>query len=195
MEQTSTPDITQLLIAWGRGDREALDQLMPLIYDELHRLAHRYMQREQVGHTLQTSALVNEAYLKLTQERDMHWQNRAHFFAVASQLMRRILVDYARSRGAGKRGGDAKFIGLDEAVEVSENRMEEFLSLHEALDRLASFDARKSRVAELRFFSGLPVEEIAVILEVAPVTVMREWRLAKAWLHNQLTQPPADRAQ
>lgn len=186
MTDTSAEEITQLLKAWSEGDRAAFDRLMPLVYRELHRLAHRYMKHEHAGHTLQTSALVNEAYLKLVNEREMNWQSRTHFFAVASQLMRQILVDYARSRCALKRGEGKAAVDLDDVVEVSENRLEEFLALDEALGNLAKFDARKSRIAELRFFGGLSVEEIAKALEVSEVTVMREWRLAKAWLHNQL---------
>jgi RNA polymerase sigma factor (TIGR02999 family) len=186
MAEASAEEITRLLKAWSEGDRDAFDRLMPVVYDELHRLAHRHMKHEHAGHSLQTSALVNEAYLKLVNEREMHWQSRAHFFAVASQLMRQILVDYARSRCALKRGEGKVVVNLDDVVQVSENRLEEFLVLDEALSNLANFDARKSRIAELRFFGGLSVAEIAKALEVSEVTVMREWRLAKAWLHNQL---------
>lgn len=186
MAEASAEEITQLLKAWSEGDRVAFDRLMPLVYQELHRLAHRYMKREHAGHTLQTSALVNEAYLKLINEREMHWQSRAHFFAVASQMMRQILVDYARSRCAAKRGDGKAPVPLEDAIEVSEDRLEEFLSLDEALNNLARFDSRKSRIAELRFFSGLSVEEAAHAIGVSEVTVMREWRLAKAWLHDQL---------
>ncbi|HQR36051.1 MAG TPA: sigma-70 family RNA polymerase sigma factor [Blastocatellia bacterium] len=186
MAEASAEEITQLLKAWSEGDRVAFDRLMPLVYQELHRLAHRYMKREHAGHTLQTSALVNEAYLKLINEREMHWQSRAHFFAVASQMMRQILVDYARSRCAAKRGDGKAPVALEDAIEVSEDRLEEFLSLDEALNNLAKFDSRKSRIAELRFFGGLSVEEAAHAIGVSEVTVMREWRLAKAWLHDQL---------
>lgn len=190
MAEASVEEITQLLKAWSEGDRAAFDRLMPLVYQELHRLAHRYMKREHAGHTLQTSALVNEAYLKLVNEREMHWQSRGHFFAVASQLMRQILVDYARSRCALKRGEGKTAVDLDDVVQVSEDRLEEFLALDEALSNLAKFDMRKSRIAELRFFSGLSVEEVAHAIGVSEITVMREWRLAKAWLHDQLNNSP-----
>ncbi|MFN0122533.1 MAG: sigma-70 family RNA polymerase sigma factor [Blastocatellia bacterium] len=184
----SAEEISELLIAWGHGDRAALDQLMPLVYDELRRLAHRYLGRERIGHTLQTSALVNEVYLKLVNERAMQWQNRAHFFAVASHLMRIILVDYARSRNYAKRGGGARRVSFDEALAVSDERMTELIALDDALCALAALDERKSRVAELRFFGGLSVEETAEAVKVSPVTVMREWRLAKAWLHRELSR-------
>ncbi|MCI0389298.1 MAG: sigma-70 family RNA polymerase sigma factor [Acidobacteria bacterium] len=190
----SSEEISQLLVAWGNGDREALDQLMPLVYDELRRLAHRYLGRERAGHTLQTTALVNEAYLKLVNEREMRWQNRAHFFAVAAQLMRMILVDYARRRNYAKRGGGAQRVSFDEALAVSEERGAELIALDEALKTLAEIDERKSQVAELRFFGGLSVEETAEVLKVAPVTVMREWRLAKAWLHRELSRDESDDA-
>lgn len=179
-------EVTQLLADWSGGDREALDKLMPLVYDELRRLAHRYMEHERAGHTLQTTALVNEAYLKLINERGMRWQNRTHFFAVAAQLMRFILVDYARGHTRQKRGGGAEQVELDEALVVAEDRAEELLALDEALKRLAAFDERKSRIAELRFFAGLTVEETAEVLSVSIETVMRDWRLAKAWLQREL---------
>ncbi len=183
-----------MLVAWSNGDRTALDRLMPLVYDELRRLAHRYLGRERAGHTLQTTALVNEAYLKLVNEREMHWQNRAHFFAVAAQLMRMILVDYARSRNYAKRGGGAHRVSFDEALAVSDERAAELIALDDALKTLAALDERKSQVAELRFFGGLSVEESAEVLKVAPVTVMREWRLAKAWLHRELSKGESDDA-
>ena len=189
MKNHSAHEITALLDAWGNGDRTALDALMPLVYTELHQMAHRQMQREPAGHLLQTSALVNEAYLKLAGEKEMHWKNRAQFFAVASQIMRQILVDYARTRCAEKRGGGMALLPLDEILNVTEDGLEEFLILDEALHQLAAFDQRKSRVAELRFFGGLTVEEIATALSVSPITVMREWRLARAWLHDHLTVP------
>jgi RNA polymerase sigma factor (TIGR02999 family) len=182
----SVEEISDLLIAWGNGDRAALDQLMPLVYDELRRLAHHYLARERIGHTLQTSALVNEVYLKLVNERAMQWQNRAHFFAVAAQLMRTILVDYARRRNYAKRGGGAPRVSFDEALAVSNEQTAELIALDDALSALAALDARKSKVAERRFFGGLSVEETAEVLKVSPVTVMREWRLAKAWLHREL---------
>jgi RNA polymerase sigma factor (TIGR02999 family) len=180
---TSTPqEITTLLLAWGSGDRAALDQLMPLVHDELRRMAHRYLGRERAGHTLQSAALVNEAYLKLIGERQMDWQNRAHFFAVAAQVMRQILVDYARTRNRDRRGGGAQRVSLENALAVASEQSAELVALDDALHGLAAFDERKSRVAELRFFGGLSVEETAEVLQVSPVTVMREWRLAKAWL-------------
>src|ERR1700720_939150 len=174
-------EISELLVDWSGGDRAALDQLMPLVYDELRKLAHRYMAREHGANTLQTTALVNEVYLRLINERGMKWQNRSHFFAVAAQLMRFILVDYARGQARQKRGGDAQQVTLDEAMIVSESNAADMLALDEALTRLASFDTRKSRIAEMRFFAGLSVEETAEVLSVSPETVMRDWRLARAW--------------
>lgn len=187
MESASNQNVSQLLDAWGGGDQAALEQLMPLVYDELRRIAHRHLGRERAGHTLQTSALVNEAYLKLVKEREMRWQNRAHFFAIAARLMRLILVDYARGRNRARRGGGAQRVSLDEAMAVSDEQAADVLALDEALNRLAVFDERKSRVVELRYFSGLSVEETAEVLQVSAVTVMREWRLAKAWLRNELS--------
>jgi RNA polymerase sigma factor (TIGR02999 family) len=182
----SPQHVTQLLNDWSGGDQSARDKLMPLVYDELHRLAHRYMKRESPGHTLQTSALVNEAFVKLVDQRNVHWQNRAHFFGIAAQMMRRILVDYARSRSTAKRGGGAAQISLDESLIVSDERNAEIVNVHEALERLAEFDARKSQIVELRFFGGLSIEETAEVLGVSPGTVMRDWTLAKAWLHREL---------
>jgi len=180
---TPTPqEITQLLVAWGDGDRAALDQLTPLVYEELRRLAHQYMSQERPGHTLQTSALVNEAYLRLIDQKDVHWQNRAHFFGIAAQMMRRILVDHARQRRYAKRGGAARQVPLDEAMIVSEERAADVVALDQALNSLAEIDPRKSQIVELRFFGGLSIEETAEVLKVSPGTVMREWTLAKAWL-------------
>lgn len=179
-------EVTQLLVAWGSGDQAALDALMPLVYDELRRLAHRYMERERRGHTLQTTALVNEVYLKLVNERAMQWQHRAHFFAVAAQLIRNILVDYARTKNYAKRGGDAQRVEMDVSLLISHKRPADVLALDDALQRLAQFDARKSRIVELRFFGGLSIEETAHVLEVSPGTVMRDWTLAKAWLKQEL---------
>jgi RNA polymerase sigma-70 factor, ECF subfamily len=181
-------EITRLLSDWSGGDREALNQLMPMVYEELRRLAHRYMAHERAGHTLQTTALVNEAYLRLINERGMQWQNRTHFFAVAAQIMRFILVDYARGHVRAKRGGGAQQVSLGEALVVSEDRATDLLILDEALSRLAAFDQRKSRIAEMRFFAGLTVEETAEVLSVSVETVMRDWRLAKAWLHRELAK-------
>jgi RNA polymerase sigma factor (TIGR02999 family) len=195
MTQPPSPEeVTELLVAWGDGDRAALDQLMPLVYDELRRLAHRYLGRERKDHTLQTTALVNEAYLKLINEREMQWQNRAHFFAVAAQMMRMILVDYARRRNYAKRGGGAHRVSFDESLVVSDERAADLIALDDALSSLAAVDERKSKVAELRFFGGLSVEETAAVLKVSPVTVMREWRLAKAWLHRELSKGGDDEA-
>lgn len=183
----TSPQVTQLLNAWGEGDQVARDQLIPLVYDELHRLAHRYMKRESPGHTLQTSALVNEAFVRLVDQKNVRWQNRAHFFGIAAQMMRRILVDYARSRNYAKRGGGATRISLDEALIVSDERSTEVVSVHEALERLAEFDSRKSQIVELRFFGGLSIDETAEVLSVSPGTVMRDWTLAKAWLRREIT--------
>jgi RNA polymerase sigma factor (TIGR02999 family) len=179
--------VTELLVAWGNGDKRARDELMPLVYEELHQLAHRYMGRERIGHTLQTSGLVNEAYLRLIDQSQVHWQNRAHFFGIAAQMMRRILVDYARSRQYAKRGGGAQQVSFDEALIVSQERADEVVALDDALQDLAQFDQRKSQIVELRFFGGLSIEETAELLKVSPGTVMRDWTLAKAWLRKQIT--------
>ncbi|MFN2533099.1 MAG: sigma-70 family RNA polymerase sigma factor [Pyrinomonadaceae bacterium] len=178
----SPNEVTQLLVAWGNGDPAALDQLMPLVYSELHRLAHRYIKRERPGHTLQTSALLNEAFVRLVDQREVSWQSRAHFFAIAAQMMRRILVDYARSRRYQKRGGDAKEVPFNEELVVFRKRSADVIALHEALNELATIDERKSRIVELRFFGGLSIDETAEVLAVSPGTVMRDWTLAKAWL-------------
>ena len=178
--------VTQLLVDWGHGNQAALDKLMPLVYEELHRLAHRYMDRERPGHTLQTSALVNEAFVRLVDQKDVHWQNRAHFFGIAAQLMRRILVDYARSRHYAKRGGDARQVSFDEAMIVSPERATEVVALDDALKRLAVIDERKSQIVEFRFFGGLSIEETAEVLKVSPGTIMRDWTLAKAWLRKEM---------
>jgi|SRR6185503_5025930 len=187
MSAPSSKQITQLLVAWGDGDQSALEQLTPLVYEELRRLAHHYMGRERPGHTLQTTALVNEAYVRLIDWKNVHWQNRAHFFAVSAQLMRRILVDFARSRGYAKRGGGALAVTLDEATLVSRDKGTDIVALDEALLSLTELDARQSRVVELRFFGGLSIEETAEVLKVSPGTVRRDWSLARAWLHRELT--------
>jgi RNA polymerase sigma-70 factor, ECF subfamily len=184
----SPQEVTQLLVAWRNGDQDARDELMPLVYEELHRLAHQYMSRERPGHTLQTSALVNEAFLKLADQRDVQWQNRAHFIGIAGQMMRRILVDYARNRGFAKRGGNALQVSLDEELIVSEERSAEVVALDDALQSLARLDERKSRLVELRFFGGLSIEETAEVLGVSPGTVMRDWTLAKAWLRREMSE-------
>ena len=179
-------EVTRLLVAWSNGDRAALDELTPLVYEELRGLAHRYMSRERPGHTLQTSALVNEAFIRLVDQREVRWQSRAHFFAIAAQMMRRILVDYARRRGYAKRGGEALRVPLDEAVIVSEERAAEVVALDDALTSLAEIDSRRSRIVELRFFGGLSIDETAEVLGVSPGTVMRDWTLAKAWLRREI---------
>lgn len=184
--QSKSHEVTQLLTAWGKGDEVAREQLMSLVYDELHRLAHGYMRRESPDHTLQTSALVNEAYVRLVDQQNVQWQNRSHFYAIAAQMMRRILVDYARSRNYAKRGGGARQVSLDEGLIVSEERSAEVINVHEALEGLAAFDARKAQIVELRFFGGLSIEETAEVLAVSPGTVMRDWTLAKAWLHREM---------
>jgi RNA polymerase sigma-70 factor (ECF subfamily) len=186
MDGTPTQQVTQLLLAWGGGDQAAREELMPLVYGELRRLAHQCMGRERRGHTLQTSALINEAYLRLVDQRNIPWQSRAHFFGIAARLMRQILVDYARRRGYAKRGGDARRVSLDEALAVSEERAAEVVALDEALESLAEFDPRKARIVELRFFGGLSIEETAAVLGVSAGTVMRDWTLAKAWLRREM---------
>jgi RNA polymerase sigma factor (TIGR02999 family) len=185
--KASPPQVTQLLKAWGNGDEAARDELMTLVYEELHRLAHQYLKRERPGHTLQTSALVNEAFVKLIDQKDVRWQNRGHFFAIAAQLMRRILVDHARIRRAAKRGGNASPVSLDDALVISNERSAEVVALDEALTALATVDERKSQIVELRFFGGLSIEETAEVLAVSPGTVMRDWTLAKAWLRREMT--------
>ena len=184
--QASSPEITQLLLAWNEGDDEALNRLMPLVEGELHRLAHHYMAGERQGHLLQTTALVNEAYLRLIDSSRVRWQNRAHFFAVSAQLMRRILVDLARSRKKLKRGGDAIQISLADVGEISEMSDPDLIALDEALDRLSAMDQRKSKIIELRCFGGLSVEETAEVLKVSANTVMRDWGFAKVWLLREL---------
>lgn len=183
----SPNDVTQLLVAWRNGDEGARDELMSVVYQELHRLAHHYMKRESAGHTLQTSALVNEAFLKLVDQRDVQWRNRTHFFGIAAQMMRRILVDYARSRRYAKRGGGTRPISLEDGIIVSEERSAELVALDEGLERLAEIDPRKGQIVELRFFGGLSIEETAEVLEVSPGTVMRDWTLAKAWLRRDMS--------
>jgi RNA polymerase sigma factor (TIGR02999 family) len=185
MKTPPSPEVSDLLIAWGNGDAEALHKLIPLVHHELHRLAATYMRRESPGHTLETSALVNEAYLKLIDQKRVHWKNRAHFFGVAAQLMRRILVDHARTRTRAKRGGGLK-LTLDEAVIPSLEDAEEFLVIDEALTNLSTIDPRKSRIVEMKIFCGLTTEEIAEVEKVSVATVHREWRRAKAWLRREI---------
>jgi RNA polymerase sigma factor (TIGR02999 family) len=178
-------EVTQLLRAWSDGQQEALEKLIPLVYDELHRLARHYMRRERSGHILQTSALVNEAYLRLVDARQVNWQNRAHFYAISAGLMRRILVDFARVHQSDKRGGGVRPVPLDEGLDALEERMD-LEALDDALKALAAFDPRKSRVVELRFFGGLSTEEAAEVLKVSPETVKRDWKLAKVWLLREM---------
>jgi RNA polymerase sigma-70 factor, ECF subfamily len=180
-------DVTELLRAWSEGDEGALAKLTPLVYDHLHRVAHNYMAQEAHGHTLQTTALINEAYLRLIDARRVSWQNRAHFFAMCAKLMRQILTDLARSRLSERRGGEAQHLSLDESLTVSGEPPADLVALDEALDRLAGVDPRKSQVVELRFFGGLSVEETAEVLKVSPETVKRDWRLARSWLVRELT--------
>ena len=190
----ASQDVTWLLVAWNNGDQAALDKLLPLVNAELRQLARRYMRRENPGHTLQTSALVNEAYLRLIDQRQVQWQNRAHFFGIAAQLMRRILIDHARSHHYAKRGGGALRVSLDETAAVTDARAAELLAVDEALEKLTALDARKGRIVELRFFGGLSLEETAEVLGISSPTVQREWRAAKAWLHRMLTDGKIDEA-
>ena len=184
----SPHEVTQLLKDWSSGNQAALDKLTPLVYEELHRLAHQYMRRENPDHLLQTSALVNEAYLRLIDQKQVQWQNRAHFFGIAAQLMRRILVDYARKRDNAKRGGGARHVPLDEAMIVLHEQAADLLALNEALKSLTAIDSRQSQLVELRFFGGLSIEETAEVLQLSPGTVMREWTFAKAWLEREMTR-------
>ena len=183
----SNHEVTQLLKAWTAGDEQALEQLTPLVYGQLHRAAHRYMAGERPGQALQSTDLVNEVYLKLVDCRHMKWQDRAHFFAVSARLMRRILIDFARSRGYQKRGGGLLPLSLDEAPSVVQEPDAQLVALDDALKELAATDERKSKVVELRFFGGLSIEETAEVLKVSPETVVRDWRLAKAWLLRKLS--------
>jgi len=194
MAAPSTEEVTQLLLAWREGDEAALGELLPLVYDELHRLAARYMRRESPGHTMQTSALVNEAFIRLVDQRQVHWQNRAHFFGIAAQLMRRILLDHARGQARGKRGGGVHRVSFDEGAIVSEQRAAELIALDDALNALAAFDSRKSRIVELRFFGGLSNEEVTEVMGMSLRTVEREWRKAKAWLHHAISEGETDEA-
>ena len=186
-EFTAAPcDVTELLLAWSEGSESALEQLIPLVENELRRLARLYMRREGPGHTLQTTALVNEAYLRIVRQKDSKWQGRAHFFAVSAQSMRRVLVDMAREKHAQRRGSGLEPLSLDEALVFSESRAAELLALDDALRELAQLDERKSRIVDLRFFGGLSVEDTAEVLKISADTVLREWKRAKAWLHAEL---------
>ena len=186
MSSAPTPEITGLLVDWSNGDQTALEKLLPLVEQELHRLAHNYMRRENRDHMLQTTALVNEAYLKLIDQKKTRWQNRAHFFAIAAKIMRRILLNYARDQHRLKRGGNAVQVSLSEVSLFSMGRPEELIALDEALERLAELDERKARVVELKYFGGLETEEIAEVLKVSEVTVLRDWRFARAWLLREI---------
>ena len=183
-------DVSTLLRAWSDGDQRALAQLTPIVYGELHRLAHYYLKRERAGHSLQTTALVNEAYMRLVDYKRMQWQNRAHFLAVSAQAMRRILVDRARRHNL-KRGADAEHVSLDAEAILCTDRSDDFVSLDDALNALAERAPRKAKVVEMRFFGGLSVDEIAEVLQVSSITVMREWKSAKAWLYRELAVPVA----
>ena len=186
MPEALTHDVTQLLLEWSNGDQSALDKLVPVVDRELRRLAHHYMSRERAGHTLQTTALVNEAFVRLVNRKSVQWQNRAHFFGIAAQLMRTILVDHARSHACAKRGGGAGKLELDEALAVSQQKAAEVIALDDALNELALIDPQQSRIVELRFFGGLTVEEAAEVLHISPATIKREWSSAKAWLYREL---------
>lgn len=183
----SSNNVTQMLHDWSKGDQKILDRLIPIVYEELRRQATRYLRRERPGHTLQTTALIHEAYIRLIDQKSVRWQNRAHFFAISAQLMRRILVDHARSRQAAKRGGSDIKLPLEEAMIVSQGREVNLVALDEALERLAVIDPQQSRVVELRFFSGLSVEETAEVLGVSPRTITRDWNVAKAWLRREIS--------
>jgi RNA polymerase sigma-70 factor, ECF subfamily len=187
MAEASSHQVTQLLVAWNGGDQNALEQLVPLVYAELHRLARRYMGQERAGHQLQTSALVNEAYMRLVDWKNVQWQNRAHFFGVSAQLMRRILVDFARRRPRVA-GASAQHVSLEEAFVIGADRDADLIALDDALKSLAEIDERKSKIVELRFFGGLSVEETAEVLGISQITVIREWNKAKAWLYRELNR-------
>jgi RNA polymerase sigma factor (TIGR02999 family) len=185
---SDSDNVTRLLLDWSGGDQRALEELVPLIYNELRHLAHNFLYSERPDHTLQTTALVHEAYLKLIDQRDARWQNRAHFFAIAAQAMRRILIDSARRRSAAKRGGRGEKLSLDEAADIALEDESNLLDLDEALTELAKIDPQQSRIVELRYFGGLTIEETAEVISVSPATVKREWAMARAWLHQELTQ-------
>jgi RNA polymerase sigma factor (TIGR02999 family) len=187
MTPPHTQEVTQLLVKLSAGDRSALDDLLPLVYDELRRLADRYLRRERSDHTLQATALVNEAYLRLV-DQNVPWQNRAHFFGVAAEMMRRILVDHARSHQAQKRGSGGIKLSLDDALNMSDERASDLIALDEALSALAEFDPQKSRIVELRFFAGLSIEETAKVLGIGTATVIRQWKMAKAWLYHEVSK-------
>ena len=189
---SDSDNVTRLLSEWGDGNQQALEALVPLIYKELRNLAHNFLYRERPGHTLQTTALVHEAYLKLIDQNDARWQNRAHFFAIAAQAMRRILIDSARKHAAAKRGGPQAELSLDEVADIALEPDINLLKLDEALNELAKIDPRQSRIVELRYFGGLTIEETAEVISVSPATVKREWMMARAWLHQEITERGLD---
>ena len=189
---SDSDNVTRLLLEWGDGNQQALEALVPLIYKELRNLAHNFLYRERPGHTLQTTALVHEAYLKLIDQNDARWQNRAHFFAIAAQAMRRILIDSARKHAAAKRGGPQAELSLDEVADIALEPDSNLLKLDEALNELAKIDPRQSRIVELRYFGGLTIEETAEVISVSPATVKREWMMARAWLHQEITERGLD---
>jgi len=188
MSSLSPQEVTQLLADWGKGDRSALDKLLPLVHSELRRIAQRQMSQERPGHTLQATALVNEAYLKLAGQQGFDWQNRAHFFAVCAQMMRHILIDHARAHARDKRGGGAVKVSLNDALVVADDQARHFLALDEALRALERLDPQKGKIVELRYFGGLSIEEAAKVMNVSPRTVRREWQRAKAWLYRMITE-------
>jgi len=187
MKTQTQADVTKLLVNWTNGDKKALEALMPLVYGELHRLAKRYLRRERSDHTLQSTALVHEAYLRMVDQKGVQWQNRAHFFAVAAQMIRRILVDHARTHKAEKRGGGMPKLALDEAIGVPQRRDLNLVALDDAINALAELDPQQGRIVELRFFGGLSIEETAEVLSISPATVKRDWAVAKAWLYRDLS--------
>ena len=192
---SATDEVNQLLLEWGNGDQQAQEKLLPLIYNELHRLAHNFLYHERPGHTLQTTALVHEAYLKLIGQRDVHWQNRAHFFAISAQAMRRILIDSARRHAAIKRGRAGEKLSLDEAATISVEPDGTLLALDEALNKLAEIDSQQSRIIELRYFGGLTIEETARVMNLSPATIKREWAMARAWLYEAMSGGATDAGQ
>jgi RNA polymerase sigma factor (TIGR02999 family) len=185
---SSAKEVTQLLLDWSNGNKEAVDKLIPLVYNELRRLAERHLRRERPDHTLQTTALVHEAYVRLIDQRSVRWQNQAHFYAIAAQIMRRILVNYARDKRAIKRGGSGQKVSLDEALTISATRGTDMVALDDSLTSLASIDTQQSRIVELRFFGGLTIEETAEVLGISPATVKNKWSMARAWLHREISK-------
>ncbi len=194
MSPEPAADVTQLLVRWSMGNQAALDELMPLVYGELHRLASAYLRRERPDHTLQSTALVHEAFMKLVNQHEVEWRNRAHFYGIAAQMIRRILVDYARSHHAEKRGSGAVKLALDEALAVPLQKDLDLLGLNDSLEQLAKMDPRQNRIVELRFFAGLSIEETAEVMQLSPATIKREWNSARAWLFRELSRHPGQDA-